>query len=103
VQNPKGALMNARAYMWKTFSFKIKLKNAILYHCYGRFAGISAGELWKESPNKLCTLIGFLPGLVLKKNGKSTSNYGYVCVAGITIKERKQELHETLCRNCSII
>lgn len=67
VQNPKGALVNARAYMWKTFSFKIKLKNAILYHCYGRFAGISAGELWKESPNKLCTLIGFLPGLILKK------------------------------------
>lgn len=67
VQNPKGALVNARAYMWKNFSFKIKLKNAILYQCYGRFAGISARDLWKESPNKLCTLIGFIPGLILKK------------------------------------
>lgn len=67
VQNPKGALLNARAYMWKTFSFKIKLKNAILYHCYGKFAGISFTELWKESPDKFCSLIGVIPGLVLKK------------------------------------
>lgn len=67
VQNPKGALVNARAYMWKSFSFKLKLKNAILYNCYGRFAGVSVKDLWNESPNKLCTLLGFIPGLILKK------------------------------------
>lgn len=67
VQNPKGAVINARAYMWKGFNFKIRLKNAILYHCYGSFAGISAGDLWKESPDKLCSFLGFLPGMILKK------------------------------------
>lgn len=67
VQNPKGALVNAKAYMWKTFSFRTKLKNAILYHCYGRFAGVSTGDLWKESPNKVCSFLGFFPGLILKK------------------------------------
>ena len=29
-------------------------------------AGASAGELWKESPNKLLTFLGFIPGWFLK-------------------------------------
>lgn len=66
VNNPKGAFLNARAYLYSKFSFQIKMKNAILYNCYGLMAGASAGELWKESPNKLLTFLGFIPGWFLK-------------------------------------
>ena len=67
MQNPKGAMCNAKAYMWRTFCLKIKMKNAILYNCYGLQARKSLGELWKESPNRLLTTLGLLPGMVLRK------------------------------------
>ena len=70
MQNPKGAMYNAKAYMWKTFCFKIKFKNAILYNCYGLQAKKSLGELWKESPNRFLTTIALFPGIILQKKWK---------------------------------
>ena len=45
--------------------FEIKLKNGILYNCYGHFANISFGNRWKATPNKVFTLLGAIPGYFL--------------------------------------
>lgn len=67
LQNPNGAMYNASAYMWKKFSIKIKLKNGILYNCYGKIAGKSIKELWKKSPSKFWSVLGYIPGIFLQK------------------------------------
>lgn len=67
MRNPKGAFYNAKAYLWKEFSAGIRFKNGILYNCYGIQAKKSIGELFKESPNKFYTIVGFIPGMILRK------------------------------------
>lgn len=67
VCNPIGALENAKVYLYSQFSLKLRIKNGLLYNCYGLFAGWSFKKLWENSPSKLITTICFLPGVVLKK------------------------------------
>lgn len=70
INAPKGAMLNAAEYMYSKFSAKIKLKNGILYNCYGHFAKVSFQERWNNSPNKLYTIIGLIPGFILFKRWK---------------------------------
>lgn len=65
--SPNGAMMNAAMRMNKEFSIKLRFKNAMLYTCYGTLAEKKFGTLWNETPSKLFLLLGYLPGLVLKK------------------------------------
>ena len=63
--SPVGAMMNASMRMHKEFSLKIRLKNALLYDCYGFFSNTPFAELCKESPQKILTILAYLPGFVL--------------------------------------
>ena len=70
INSPKGAMLNAAEYMYPKFSLNLKLKNSLLYNCYGFFQGMSFGQMWKQSPNKLLTTVGFVPGFVLYRYWK---------------------------------
>lgn len=65
--SPIGAMMNAQMRMSKEFSVKLRLKNSLLYSCYGTLAGRGVGKLWKEAPAKLYFLLGYVPGIILRR------------------------------------
>lgn len=70
INSPKGAMLNAKEYMSPQFNVKLKMKNALLYNCYGFFSNTSFGQMWKESPNKFLTTLAYLPGFVLYRYWK---------------------------------
>lgn len=65
--SPVGAMMNAAMRMHKEFSMKLRFKNSMLYSCYGTLAQKKFSNLWQETPSKIYFLIGYIPGIVLKK------------------------------------
>jgi glycosyltransferase involved in cell wall biosynthesis len=67
VNNPLGAMENAKAYLDKKIKRKIIIKNALLFTCYGLFAKKSVGSIIKESPMKLYVFLTLLPAVLLKK------------------------------------
>lgn len=67
LRNPIGSMENARMCLDSKFSLKIRLKNALLYDCYGFCANIPFAKMWKESPKKILTLLAYFPGFILYK------------------------------------
>lgn len=65
LQSPQGAMLNAKQYMSKEFKVSLKMKNAMLYTCYGFFAKKKLGQIYKENPRKLWTSLGLIPGFFL--------------------------------------
>lgn len=63
--NPLGGMYNSQVYMHKRLPFKIRLKKAVLYACYSKFANIGFSRALKESKYKALTLATWLPGLCL--------------------------------------
>ncbi|MBQ5558503.1 MAG: glycosyltransferase family 2 protein [Lachnospiraceae bacterium] len=70
IESPLGAMKNAESYMYPKFSFKIRFKNAILYNCYGRFAGKTYKEIIKRAKYKFLVRLGAIPGAILYKKWK---------------------------------
>lgn len=70
ISNPIGAMENAKMCLDSRFSVKIRMKNALLYNCYGFFSHTAFGKMWKESPNKFFTTLAYLPGFVLYRYWK---------------------------------
>ena len=40
IKNPQGSMWHAKAYLSADFSYKLRIKNAMLFICYGLFAGM---------------------------------------------------------------
>ena len=65
LQNPLGGRFNSMTYMHSRLPVKTRIKKAILYVCYSRFAGFSTGAMVRENPYKWLTVLALLPGTLL--------------------------------------
>lgn len=70
IRNPRGGMYAARLNMQKKNRFRNRLKNALLYNCYGFFAGMSPCKILSKNRFKGLTLISMLPGWVLYRDWK---------------------------------
>ena len=65
IKNPLGGMLNSSLSMDPGNDLKNRVKNGLLYNCYGFFAGMKAGEIldWEKSSRglkALCLLPGYL-------------------------------------------
>lgn len=65
LQNPRGGKFNSMTYMHPRLPVKTRIKKAVLYVCYSRFAEDSPGAMIRENPYKLLTILALLPGTLL--------------------------------------
>ena len=65
VHNPRGGMFTAQLNMNSKNYFKRRIKNALLFTCYGFFAGYSPIKILSVSEYRILTIIGMLPGFVL--------------------------------------
>lgn len=65
IQCPIGGMINAEQALGKEFNIKDRIKNAMLYVCYGCFAKIKFGNMIRQSSNRLIVIIGIVPGYVI--------------------------------------
>lgn len=66
VHSPRGMVMRSRVYLEdSTIHIKVKGKMMLLYQIYGRFAGLSAGELKRETGEKLLWYLCRVPSFVI--------------------------------------
>ncbi len=71
ISNPLGGMLNSELNMDKKNFFKMRVKNALLFVCYGFFAGISPVRILKYKKNyKLLKAGCLLPGFILYKHWK---------------------------------
>lgn len=63
IHNPNGGMYVSNLGMYKNNFLKSRIKNGLLYTCYGFFAKKSIAEMWKQSDSKvlmcLCLPFGF--------------------------------------------
>lgn len=71
IHNPNGGMYVSNLGMYKKNFLKSRIKNGLLYTCYGFFAKKSIAEMWKQSDSKvlmcLCLPFGFALYLYWKK------------------------------------
>lgn len=65
IRNPRGGMDNANLYMAAKNSWKIRLKNGMLFSCYGFFAGLRPGEILRQSDHKCLTWLSLPLGWLL--------------------------------------
>ena len=62
LQNPRGGMYNSLLYMNRRLPMKTRIKKAILYACYCRFAGVSLKQALENNEYKAMTVLAWLPG-----------------------------------------
>ena len=71
IRNPRGGMYNANLDMAKKNVWKLRIKNGLLFTCYGCFAGLSPGEMSALSDHKalvrVCLPFGWFLYLYWKK------------------------------------
>lgn len=67
IKSPIGCMHRAKEFMGPEIRKKYRVKAALQYVIYGKFAGISTARILSDSPDKKLTWICFVPGLVLQK------------------------------------
>ena len=66
IRNPRGGMLNSQINMDKDNPFLIRIKNGLLYVCYGFFAGESIGSiLHSAEPHRFLVFLCLLPGRIL--------------------------------------
>lgn len=55
IRNPRGGMDNANLYMASKNSWKVRLKNGLLYTAYGCFAGLSPAQMVRQADHKRLT------------------------------------------------
>lgn len=65
IRNPKGGMYSSKLNMHPRNYFSRRVKNGLLYCCYGFFAGLSPRSILAETPYKLLVLLCLLPGWLL--------------------------------------
>lgn len=69
---PKGGMENSKIGLDKRFSFKMRMKRALLYVCYARFDKQNIMYMIKNSGHPFLILVGFIPGNMLYYYWKHT-------------------------------
>lgn len=63
VRNPKGGMYTSRLKMHKKKNMKERVKNGLLYVCYGHYAGMNSLQILKSNPAyPVLTAVCILPG-----------------------------------------
>lgn len=71
IRNPRGGMYTANLNMNKKNFLTRRLKNGLLYTCYGYFAKLNLKEILTKDPgNLLCKTLCLLPGYVLYRYWK---------------------------------
>ena len=65
IKSPNGCVERATAFLDSDASLKAKMKAALQYQIYGRFAGKSAEYLYHHTSHKMLYIAGFLPSQFL--------------------------------------
>lgn len=65
IKNPKGCMWHASVFLNKDFKLKVRTKNALLYICYGNFAGIDKKTIIEKAAGekniiRICWLAGWM-------------------------------------------
>ena len=63
LSSPKGCVERARVFLNADIHGKPRLKAMMQYQVYGRFAGYTPGQLYREVRGKWLFLLTWLPGL----------------------------------------
>lgn len=69
---PLGGMDNSKMGLKKIFPLKKRVKRAILYVCYSKFAGVTARKTIKHSGYPILVMINYLPGMLLYRYWKTT-------------------------------
>lgn len=67
---PLGGMRNASILLNNKFILRIRIKNALLYNCYGFFANYNIKKIIDESPNKILIVLTLPYGYLLYKYWK---------------------------------
>lgn len=71
IRNPRGGMLSAEISMQKKNYWHLRIKNGLLYTCYGFFAGLTPGKMLGGTEYKgvvaLCMVPGFMLHLYWKK------------------------------------
>lgn len=59
-----------KEFMGLEFKRKRRVKAALRYIVYGKFADVSVAKILKNTPDKTLTLVCLIPGLILQKTWK---------------------------------
>lgn len=65
IKSPLGAMENAKISFDKRFPLRKRVKNALLFICYGKFAGKSYKEIVKESDSAVLIEVNYIFGYLL--------------------------------------
>lgn len=65
IASPRGCMHRAALYMERDIKMRYRIKGAMQYLIYGRFAGCRFSALWKSSRFKCLTLVSVLPAALL--------------------------------------
>lgn len=74
VKSPNGCMIRANEFMCREIKLKYRIKGAIQYIIYGRFAGYRYKELYKDINDKILFVLCLIPGIVLYKKWSSDYN-----------------------------
>lgn len=70
IKAPIGCMNRAKEFMGAEFKKKYRVKAALQYIIYGKFADVSVAEILKNTPDRTLTLVCIIPGLILQKSWK---------------------------------
>lgn len=70
IMSPVGCMNRAKEFMCPELKARYRIKAALQYTVYGRFAGMSVSALLKEAPDKGLVMLFFLPGLLIHQKWK---------------------------------
>ena len=70
IKSPVGCMNRAKEFMGSEFKKKYRVKAALQYIIYGKFADVSVAEILKNTPDRTLTLVCLIPGLILQKSWK---------------------------------
>ena len=65
IKSPNGCVARAEAFLESSSILKIKIKSALQYQIYGKFARRSMGDLFQNTRNKILYLVCFVPSQIL--------------------------------------
>lgn len=65
INSPVGCMNRAKEFMEHDIKLKYRIKGALQYIIYGKFAGLTVGQLIKNTSSKFLTLLCVCPALLL--------------------------------------
>lgn len=65
-----GCMNRAKEFMGSEFKKKYRVKAALQYVIYGKFADVSVAEILKNTSDRTLALVCLIPGLILQKSWK---------------------------------